>query len=91
MAIGFIINVAARPVVDKTLLKRLFDLTDAEANLATSLVAGDGLESVATDLGISRNTVKSQLQSVFQKTQTQRQAQLVSLLHSLNGVVRTDE
>ena len=59
-------------------------LTDAEARLVHLLLEGRGLTAAAEQLGLSRNTVHSQLASVFQKTGTRRQGELLSLL--LGGV-----
>lgn len=70
---------AMLPVGD---LERLFGLSPAEARLATRLADGDGLDEAAQLLGISRNTARSQLQSVFAKTGVNRQGDLVRLLLS---------
>lgn len=58
----------------------LFGLTKTEAKVADLLLAGHSLESLAASLGVSLNTVKVHLQSLFHKTGTHRQADLVSLL-----------
>ncbi len=68
----------AEPAVDA--LRRLYGLSKAEATLAVALVDGSGLGEAAARLGISRATAKTQLQAVFAKTDTRRQAQLVHLL-----------
>jgi DNA-binding CsgD family transcriptional regulator len=62
----------------------LYGLTDAEGRLVYQLLEGRGLTAAAERLGLSRNTVHSQLSSVFQKTGTRRQGELLSLL--LGGV-----
>ena len=62
----------------------LYDLTDAESRLVYELMDGRGLTAAAGSLGLSRNTVHSQLSSVFQKTGTRRQGELLRLL--LGGV-----
>jgi DNA-binding CsgD family transcriptional regulator len=63
-------------------LARLFGLTSAEAKLAALLMRGNTLKSAAEELGISRNTTHSQLQKVFEKTGTHRQAALIRILLS---------
>ena len=63
-------------------LEQLFDLSPAEARLAQLLADGLSMEEAALQLGVSRNTVRSQLQSVFAKTGTNRQGDLVRLLLS---------
>ncbi|MBN9008211.1 MAG: helix-turn-helix transcriptional regulator [Rhizobiales bacterium] len=62
------------------LLQALFDLTPAEARVASMVVDGRPLDQVAMNLNVSLNTVRTQLKSVFAKTGAQRQAELVSLL-----------
>ncbi len=66
-----------------SLLCALFDLTPAEARLADRLVAGAPLDQIALSHAVSITTVRSQLRSIFAKTGTSRQAQLVALLSSL--------
>jgi DNA-binding CsgD family transcriptional regulator len=62
----------------------LYGLTEAESRLVSELMGGGGLTAAAESLGLSRNTVHSQLASVFQKTGTRRQGELLRLL--LGGV-----
>jgi DNA-binding CsgD family transcriptional regulator len=62
----------------------LYGLTEAESRLVCELMDGRGLTAAAETLGLSRNTVHSQLASVFQKTGTRRQGELLRLL--LGGV-----
>lgn len=61
-------------------LARLFGLSAAEALLASKLAKGASLEEAAAELGISRNTVRSQLQSIFLKTGINRQSDLIRAL-----------
>jgi DNA-binding CsgD family transcriptional regulator len=58
----------------------VFQLSPREADVAAALLAGHSLESLCHVLGISRNTVKVHLQSIFRKTGTNRQSELVHLL-----------
>jgi DNA-binding CsgD family transcriptional regulator len=58
-------------------LKNRFGLTPAEARLVLRLVSGDSLRSAAKALGIKYETVRTHLKSIFQKTGTRRQAELV--------------
>jgi DNA-binding CsgD family transcriptional regulator len=41
---------------------------------------GDSVEQIADELGVSRETVRSQLKRVFAKTGTHRQAELLRLV-----------
>jgi DNA-binding CsgD family transcriptional regulator len=61
-------------------LARLHGLTPAEARLALALAGGSRLEDAAERFGITRTTARNQLRSIFQKTDTHRQAELVRLL-----------
>jgi DNA-binding CsgD family transcriptional regulator len=58
-------------------LKNRFDLTPAEARLVARLITGESLRPCAKALGIKYETVRTYLKSVFQKTKTRRQAELV--------------
>ena len=58
-------------------LKDKFDLTPAEARLVVRLITGESLRPCAKALGIQYETVRSYLKSVFHKTKTCRQAELV--------------
>jgi DNA-binding CsgD family transcriptional regulator len=61
----------------------LFGLTDREAKCAELLLAGHTLETLAQVLSISRNTARNHLHSLFRKTRTNRQADLLRLLMSI--------
>jgi DNA-binding CsgD family transcriptional regulator len=61
----------------------LFDLSPREAEVAGALLAGHSVESMCALLGISRNTAKAHLQSIFRKTGTNRQSELVHLLSNV--------
>lgn len=70
------------------LLRQMFDLTTAEAEIAIAIARGGRLDAIARARGSSLATVRSQLQSVFAKTDTQRQADLVLLLGTLAQMTR---
>jgi DNA-binding CsgD family transcriptional regulator len=57
-----------------------FHLTPAEIRVLFSIVDVGGVPEVAGILGISDNTVRTHLQHVFEKTETNRQAELVKLV-----------
>lgn len=61
-------------------LRRRFKLSKAEARVAKLLAEGLAPRTIADRLHVSIHTVRSQLQSIFQKTDTCRQAELTSLL-----------
>jgi DNA-binding CsgD family transcriptional regulator len=72
------------PHPDEDLLRELFLLTPAEARLAKRLACGQDLASIAKDLGVTRGTVRVQLKSLFWKTATRRQGELIALLAHLS-------
>jgi len=59
----------------------LFGLTGAEARCALRLRDGRSTGEIATMLGIALPTARAHLQSIFRKTDTHRQGELVSLLN----------
>ncbi len=62
------------------LFGKFYGLTDAEIRLVATLLEGGGLTTAARKLGLSRNTVHSQLANVFLKTDTRSQSELLTLL-----------
>ena len=62
------------------LLIDLFGLTRRESEVALAIVAGHGLRAAAQQLGIAVTTARTHLQHVFEKTHTQRQSELTSLV-----------
>jgi DNA-binding CsgD family transcriptional regulator len=69
-------------------LRRLFELTRAEASLAAALMQGKTVEDHAEEASISLNTARTHLKRIFLKTSTTRQSDLVRLLlRSVAGLV----
>ena len=69
----------SHPMLPDTLIET-YSLTASEAWVAISIANGLSLEYVAEQSGTSINTARSQLRSIFRKTNTSRQAELVKLL-----------
>jgi DNA-binding CsgD family transcriptional regulator len=59
---------------------RSFSLTPAETRLAECLLEGMSLRQAAASLGVGYETARKTLKSIFEKTGTNRQAQLVLVL-----------
>lgn len=57
-----------------TVLGSLYGFTLAEQKLANVLANGTDITSAANELGLSRNTVRNRLQSMYAKTNTKRQS-----------------
>lgn len=62
------------------LMSTLYDFSPAEVRLAAAMLTGHSLERYASDVQLTLNTVRTQLKSLFHKTGTSRQAELVALL-----------
>jgi DNA-binding CsgD family transcriptional regulator len=58
----------------------LFELTPSEIRLLGALLRGESLTDYAKSGGISRNTARTQLKGIFQKTGFGRQAELVGAM-----------
>jgi DNA-binding CsgD family transcriptional regulator len=61
-------------------LAALFGLTPAEGRVALALLEGATPREAADQLGVSSNTVRVQIARIFQKTGTNRQAELIRLM-----------
>ena len=68
------------------MLERVYQLTQAEARLASALAAGHSLESAAAALHMQVATARSHLKSIFAKLGVNRQQDLVRLLTSLSSI-----
>lgn len=78
--VAVFISVSGRAHLCVEALSALYGLTPAEAKLASLLADGLTLENAANNLGRSIQTARSQLKSVFAKTQVSRQAELITRL-----------
>jgi DNA-binding CsgD family transcriptional regulator/PAS domain-containing protein len=73
-------------VMDEDTLQTLFGLTPAEAKLTRLLAQGCALTEAGAQLGLRRETARTRVKTIFDKTNTHRQAELVRLV--LNGTPR---
>jgi DNA-binding CsgD family transcriptional regulator len=78
-ALVFLTDLAKPPLAMPDRVAAILGLTSAEGRLVAQLVEGRELADAAERLGISVHTARSQLKSVFAKTDTHRQAELVAL------------
>lgn len=69
-------------------LARAWGLTAAESRLVDRIRQGDAIGDAAQALNISRNTARTQLQSIFAKSGVNRQVELVQLITGAGGIVR---
>lgn len=76
----FVSDPEQRRQVPRHILSELFGFTPAESSLALLLANGHSLDEASAELGISRNTAKSHLSSVFEKSGVTRQSKLVEVI-----------
>lgn len=74
-----------RVEVDPCVLSDAFHLSRAEVKLARLLVDGHSLDEASEMLNVTRNTVRSHLKKIFEKTATRKQAELMRLIVSLSA------
>jgi DNA-binding CsgD family transcriptional regulator len=66
-------------------LRRQYAFTRREAQIVESIIKGRRLADIAELLGVSRETVKSHLSTVFRKTNTRSQTELVASTLQAHG------
>jgi DNA-binding CsgD family transcriptional regulator/PAS domain-containing protein len=76
---------ATMPGSRSRLLSALFGLTPAEIRVAMMLVGGLDAREIADRGGVSYDTVRFQLKSIYNKLGVSRQAQLVRMISKLPG------
>jgi DNA-binding CsgD family transcriptional regulator len=69
--------------VSEDLLTMLFGLTATENKVAREMANGGSVREAAQRLGISEAHARQRVKSIFQKTQTSRQSELIALLAKL--------
>jgi len=84
-SVAVLVDLEARVRLVERDVMSVFNLTPAEARLAARLSSGDSIDEIAAELGITYETSRKQLKSIFQKTDTNRQAQLVALLAQVSA------
>ena len=78
----FIRDPASSPRNTHASLRKLYQLTPTEIELALLMVDGLTLDEAAARLGVKKNTVRAHLRGIFAKTGATRQAVLVKMLLS---------
>jgi DNA-binding CsgD family transcriptional regulator/PAS domain-containing protein len=88
-AIVFVHDPQARGARMVPLMRGVFGLTEAEANLAEALRAGTSIGDYARERMLSLNTVYWHLRRIKEKTGCRRLPELITKLNELRGPVRT--
>lgn len=79
-----------RKPVPETLLMDLFGLTPTEARVAGALAQSTRAADVAAALGVSQTTISFHMRNLFQKTGTNRQADLIALILAGPMMIQSD-
>jgi DNA-binding NarL/FixJ family response regulator len=82
----FIIDAANKSGVPASVLIDAYGLTPAEAKVALAISSGLSIPETASALGLSPNTIKTQLQGVFSKSGLNRQTDLARMIASIGLV-----
>lgn len=85
-ALVFFHDARSEPGFDAMVVAETFDLTPAEAAVAVQLAAGETVERIAAKRSVAVATVRAQVVSIFAKTNTKRQADLVRVIVAMPGV-----
>ena len=83
MALVLIADPDVTPLPPKEMLAQLFGFTAGEMRVAERLMMGDSPEQAAAFLQVKTATARWHLASMYRKTGTNRQAELLRLLLSL--------
>lgn len=89
-AVLFIHDPEASIETSEQTLRRLYQLTHCEAMLAMVLLQGKSIGQASSELHVSLNTVRTQLKSIFLKTDTHRQSDLIRLIVTGTSSFRLD-
>jgi DNA-binding CsgD family transcriptional regulator len=68
-----------------TNIRKTFSLTKSEAEVAVALASGHDVDEIAAMRQVGIGTLRAQLRSIFTKTHTRRQSELVVLILSSGG------
>ncbi len=79
-ALLIVTPMAAKASPPVELLQGLFDLTPAEARIARAIAQRRTINEIAQSLGLSRETIRTQVKSVLSKTGQSRQLDLAVML-----------
>jgi DNA-binding CsgD family transcriptional regulator len=75
-----VIDACRGATISSAVLSDIYRLTRTEREVARCVADGDSLQEVARRLGVTLATIRTHLRSIFAKTGTSRQAELVRLL-----------
>ena len=79
-AVAFVSDPLRQHRPSQEILRALYGLTPAECRVALLLGDGHAPRKIANMVGVTDNTVRSQIKSIFSKTGVRRQGELIRLL-----------
>ena len=82
-AILIVNNPSLNAIAPSSVMKSLFGFTEKESKLAHALASGQTLNQYCEIACVSVNTARTHLKSIYRKTSTNRQAELISLISHL--------
>jgi len=80
----FVCQRKSQPLSLPVELTEIYGLTEKEIQITEQLVRGLSVKDISEESMVSQHTVRSQVKAIFRKTETSRQAELVSLV--FNGM-----
>ena len=80
LVVMFFYHPESAPKVDATLLNAAFGFTPSECRAAILLADGLSQKDIAYKLGIKYDSIRKQLQNMYQKTSTNQQSELIRLM-----------
>ena len=86
----FVSNRSSHPLPTPEVLSELYKLSDKEAEITRLLLQGYSINEISELTTVSKHTVRNQVKSIFSKTDTSRQAELVSLVLTGPGSLTYD-
>ncbi len=81
-----IVDLNENPDPSTEVMQKMFGLTQTESGIAKQICFGKTPAEIASEKRITLWTVRTHLASIFSKTQTRRQSDLVSLLHKITAI-----
>ncbi len=72
----------------RTIVRKLYDVTEAEARVTEALLSGLTVQAIAERQGVSTQTIRTHLKSVFAKTGVTRQADLILKFSPFNATAQ---
>lgn len=88
-AVAFINDPLRTQRPEREILKAVYGLSPAECRVALLVSDGKSTREICNSVGVSENTIRSQIKSIFSKTGVNRQSELIRLLIG-SAAVTTD-